>query len=156
MVSSNLDKGIAFQIRATRNAREWKQSDLAEAAGMSPNNISRIESEDYGKQTLTSLKRIAEAFDVALVVRLVPFSQYIDWLSGTPFLDEGIRPEALAVPSFNEEERTGNQQIRYWKVTPGVSILAGHKGGGAVKGIYQSPPIPIQSLPIVSHGSEVA
>jgi hypothetical protein len=85
---------------------------------MSSNNISRLESENYGKQTITSLKRVAEALDVALVVRLVPFSQYIDWLSGTPYLDNGISPEALAVPSFGDEEGIGQYEalVRYHPV----------------------------------------
>lgn len=74
---------------------------------MTPNNLSRLEDPDYGKHTLRSLKRIAEALDVGLVVRFVPFSQYIDWLSGTPYMDEGLRPNALAVPSFREEEERG-------------------------------------------------
>jgi len=58
---------------------------------MTPNNFSRLESPDYGKHTLSSLKRIADALDVALVVRFVPFSQYINWLSGTPQVDEGLK-----------------------------------------------------------------
>lgn len=103
LVNSNVDKEIAYQIRVTRDAREWTQSDLAREAGMSQNNISRLESPEYGKHTISSLKRIAEALDVALVVRLVPFGQYISWLSGTPYTDRGLRPEALAVPSFTME-----------------------------------------------------
>jgi transcriptional regulator with XRE-family HTH domain len=79
---------------------------------MSQNNISRLENPEYGKHTISSLKRIAEALDVALVVRLVPFSQYIEWVSGTPNLDKGISPEALAVPSFEDEERAGTFSLR--------------------------------------------
>jgi transcriptional regulator with XRE-family HTH domain len=104
MVAENLSEGIAFQIRATRDAQGITQTALAEATGMSQNNISRLESPDYGKHTISSLKRIADALDVALVVRLVPFSQYIDWLSGTPTWDSGLTPQALAVPSFEKEE----------------------------------------------------
>lgn len=107
MVDSNLTEGIAFQIKATRDAQHLTQAQLAELAGMSQNNLSRLEDPDYGKHTLSSLKRIAEALDVALAVRFVPYSQYIDWLSGTPFLDEGIRAEALAVPNFGKEEAAG-------------------------------------------------
>lgn len=105
LISSNLSEGIAFQIRATRDAQDRSQAELASGIGMSQNNISRLESPDYGRYTLTSLKRIADALDVALIVRFVPFSQYIDWLSGTPHWDCGLRPEALAVPSFPEEEK---------------------------------------------------
>jgi transcriptional regulator with XRE-family HTH domain len=80
------------------------QADLARMTGMTQNNVSRLESPDYGKQTLSSLKRIADALDVALIVRFVPFSQYIDWLSGTPRLDEGLDSNAIAVSSFEKEE----------------------------------------------------
>jgi transcriptional regulator with XRE-family HTH domain len=92
------------------------QANLAHATGMSQNNISRLEDETYGKHTLSSLKRIAQALDVALVVRLVPFSQYIDWLSSTPHLDNGIGPEALAVPSYTEEEnaKTYDADLKYY------------------------------------------
>ena len=104
LVASNLSEGVAFQIRATRDRRGMTQIDLAREAGMTQNNLSRLESPDYGKHTITSLKRIADALDVALVVRFVPFSQYIDWLSATPHVDAGLIPEALAVASFEDEE----------------------------------------------------
>jgi transcriptional regulator with XRE-family HTH domain len=87
--------------------REMTMSQLAELADMGANNLHRVMSPDYGKQTISSLKRIAEALDVALVVRMIPFSQYVDWLSGTPRVDKGLRPDALAVPSFEDEERLG-------------------------------------------------
>lgn len=118
LVESNLDNGVAFQIRSTRENRAWTQGELARAAGMSQNNFSRLEQPDYGKYTISSLKRIAEALDVALVVRFVPFSQYVDWLSGTPYLDEGLCPEALAVPSFEDEEKSGKyqSQVTYYSL----------------------------------------
>jgi transcriptional regulator with XRE-family HTH domain len=83
------------------------QAELARDSGMTQNNLSRLESPDYGKQTISSLKRIADALDVALVVRFVPFSRYINWLSGTPQVDEGLNQSALAVPSFGKEEAAG-------------------------------------------------
>jgi transcriptional regulator with XRE-family HTH domain len=102
------------------------QAALARESGMTPNNLSRLESPDYGKQTISSLKRIADALDVALVVRFVPFDQYIDWLSATPHLDHGIRPEALAVPSFEEVEKLGQFEtdFEYFtvNVTPKVEV----------------------------------
>lgn len=107
LVASNLAKGVAFQIRNTRDARGMTQDELASLAGMSQNNLCRLEDPNYGKHTLSSLKRIADALDVALVVRFIPFSRYIDWLTATPTIDPGLTAEALAVPSFNEEEKTG-------------------------------------------------
>lgn len=107
LVASNLSEGVAFQIKATRDARQLTQEQLAEAAGMSQNNLSRLENPDYGKHTVSSLKRIADALDVALIVRFVPYSQYIDWLSATPRTDPGLTPGTLAVPSFGKEEAEG-------------------------------------------------
>lgn len=106
-MESNLAEGIAAQIRAMRDRQRMNQSDLARAAGMSQNNLSRLENPDYGKYTLSSLKRIAHALDVALVVRFVPFSQYISWLSGTSHFDNGLTPHALSVPNFEDEESDG-------------------------------------------------
>ena len=104
LVRSNLAKGIAFQIRATRDRQKLTQEQLAKEAGMTQNTVSRLENPDYGKHSVTSLQRIADALDVALVVRFIPFSQYVDWLSGTPYEEKGLDSESLAVPSFSKEE----------------------------------------------------
>jgi transcriptional regulator with XRE-family HTH domain len=126
LLANNIAESIATQIVATRDKREWTQSRLATEAGMGQNNLSRLENPDYGKHTVSSLKRIADALDVALVVRFVPFSQFIDWLSGTPHLDEGISPVALAVPSFEDEEEVGQYEAEstYFevRVTPEVEV----------------------------------
>jgi transcriptional regulator with XRE-family HTH domain len=144
-----LAEGIAFQIRATRDKRKMTQAELARDSGMTQNNLSRLESPDYGKQTISSLKRIADALDVALVVRFVPFSQYIDWLSATPYLDEGIRPEALAVPSFEDEESSGRHegQIRYYALHLSPTVAATPNHAGIAAGIYQSPIAVPMSIP---------
>ncbi|MFC5864266.1 helix-turn-helix domain-containing protein [Acidicapsa dinghuensis] len=142
LVESNLAKRVAYQIRATREAQDLSQSALADAVGMSQNNISRLENPDYGKHTISSLRRIADALDVALVVNFVPFSQFVDWLSGTPYLDKGLRPEALAVPKFAEEEqqKAFDSDIKYYGVFTNPV---------AASGVYPSrieistPPIPL-------------
>ena len=106
-VESHLAKSTAYQLRATRERRKWSQEQLAREVGMNQNAISRLESPDYGKATITTLKRLASALDVALVVRLVPFSELVDWVSGTPRVVGGLVTEALAVPSFDVEEEDG-------------------------------------------------
>lgn len=74
---------------------------------MNQNAISRLESSDYGKPTITTLKRLAAAMDVGLIVRFVPFSEMVDWVSGTPRTISGLTTSALAVPCFKDEERDG-------------------------------------------------
>jgi len=104
-VESYVDKGIAYQIRALRDRQDLSQGHLAEMVGMNQNAISRLESPKRGRPTITTLKRLAGAFDVALVVRFVPFSQLAKWVSGTPFVDWGISTASLGVPNFDEELR---------------------------------------------------
>jgi transcriptional regulator with XRE-family HTH domain len=106
-VESHLSKTIANQIRATRDKLNWSQEDLAREASMNQNAISRLESVAYGKPTLTTLKRIAAALDVALIVRLVPFSELVDWVCGTPRVNTGLSLGSLAVPSFEMEDKAG-------------------------------------------------
>jgi transcriptional regulator with XRE-family HTH domain len=106
-VASHIGKGIAHQLRATRDRLGWSQERLAKEVGMNQNAISRLESSEYGKPTITTLKRLAAAIDVGLVVRFVPFSEMIDWVSGTPRVIEGLATSALAVTNFEHEEKEG-------------------------------------------------
>lgn len=92
-VAEHIDSGISFQVRAIRQDRGWSQKELAGRVGMTQEGISRLENTDYGKFTLTTLKRLASAFDVALEVRFVPFSRVIDW-------SVNLSPADLAVPDF--------------------------------------------------------
>ena len=91
-----INTGLPFQIRAMRQARGWSQKDLADHAGMTQEGVSRLENPDYGKPTLTTLKRLASAFDVGLVVRFVPFSQLVDWAIN-------FGPADLAVPDYDHD-----------------------------------------------------
>ncbi len=132
-VSSHIVKGIGFQIRAIRNRLRWSQDDLASRVGMTQNAVSRLESAEYGKPTITTLKRLAAAFDVGLIIRFVPFSELVDWVSGTPRLNHGLDPNALAVDWFDKEDTAGQfdrPAPQYWQINEGVQ-------GGAVGKVYQ-------------------
>jgi len=108
-VESHLSKNLAFQIRILRDQERSSQEELAKRVGMNQNAISRLENPSYGKATLTTLKRIASAFDVALVVRFVTFGQLVDWVSDTPFLDKGLSSHSLGVLNFAQENLTMQQ-----------------------------------------------
>jgi transcriptional regulator with XRE-family HTH domain len=95
-VAEEIATGLPFQLRAMRQARGWSQQELAERAGMTQEGISRLESLNYGRFTLTTLKRLASAFDVALVVRFEPFGRLVDWAAN-------MSPEDLAVPAFTHD-----------------------------------------------------
>lgn len=90
--------GIAFQIRALRQREDWSQSDLGRKTGKPQNVISRLEDPDYGSFTIRSLLEIAAAFDVALMVRFVSFSDL--WK-----VSQKLTQGDLAVTKYDEEER---------------------------------------------------
>lgn len=92
-----LNQGLAHQIRAMRNSREWSQKMLSDKMDCKAQSIiSRLEDPAYGKYTIQTLTKVADAFDVALMVRFVPFSKLIDDA-------EDLSPRALNVTSFEED-----------------------------------------------------
>ena len=78
LVQESINQGIAFQLRANRAARHWTQTDLARRTGKAQPEISRLEDPDYEGYTLKTLSKIASAFDVALSVRFIPYSELVD------------------------------------------------------------------------------
>jgi transcriptional regulator with XRE-family HTH domain len=97
-VEENLRRGLAYQIRAIRDARGWSQAELGRETGRPQSNISRWEDPTYGKFSLQTLLEIAAAFDVALIVKFAPFAALLEATSD-------LSPAAMAVPSFEEELR---------------------------------------------------
>ena len=71
---------LALQIKDLREERDWSQGELAQRASMQQAAISRLEKSDYRSYTISTLTRLASAFDVALVVRFVPFSTLFEWV----------------------------------------------------------------------------
>lgn len=97
-VAAHVRNGIAFQLRAMRDARRWDQKEVARRLGNTRLQpvISRYENPDYGKFSVSTLLELAAAFDVALIVRFAPFREVIRW-------ESGLSETSLNVPSFDEE-----------------------------------------------------
>jgi transcriptional regulator with XRE-family HTH domain len=95
-VESHIKNGIPFQIKTMRERRDLTQEELGVLANMKQAAISRLENPNYGNFTLKTLKEIASAFDVALTVRFVPFSDLVKW-------DLALDADSLEAPSFNKD-----------------------------------------------------
>ena len=69
----------AFGLSAhlLRTSRGWTQAELAATSGVSVRMIVAVEAGDLGKASLSALKSLARAFDVALLVRFEAFSAYL-------------------------------------------------------------------------------
>ena len=103
-VEAQIKIGIPFQIRAMREKRGMTQEALAEKLDTTQNTISRLENPRTGKPTITTLLRLARAFDVGLLVRFVPFSFYGDVINATD-------PTHIEIPSYEEELAMQEQQL---------------------------------------------
>ncbi len=64
------DFRLGTVIRRVRQARGWRQSDLASRAGASGSAVSRIERGQIGQQSIDGLRAIAAALEIR--VDLVP------------------------------------------------------------------------------------
>jgi transcriptional regulator with XRE-family HTH domain len=95
-VSSHLAENINAQIYSTRELRGWTQQEFADKAGMAQARICVMENSSYDKFSLTTLKRLASALDVALIVRFVPFSELAEYATS-------MGPERLAVRDFTND-----------------------------------------------------
>jgi len=87
---------VAAQIKQLREKHQWTQAELGLRAGMQQVQVSRVENPDYTGSRISTLSKLADAFDVALIVRLAPFSELIDWVAK-------LSPASFAPPSFDEE-----------------------------------------------------
>lgn len=74
-VSAQISGTVAAQIAMLRDKKGWTQTELANRAGMRQSRISSLEDPNYENIEVGTLRRIASAFDVALIVRFAPFSE---------------------------------------------------------------------------------
>src|SRR5256885_8922987 len=92
-----LKRMIPYQTRAIRKKRGWSQMQLAEAAQLTQGAISRAEDPGYGNLTLTTIARIAAGYDLAAIVKLVPFSELVRF-------SENMSEQNFAdLPTFDKE-----------------------------------------------------
>ncbi len=95
-VSSQINIGIPFQIKALMKARGWTQEQVAERTGMLQPRISAILKPGKVRPNIETLRRFAEAFDCGLLVRFAPFSELARW-------SESFDPETFDVPQFEDD-----------------------------------------------------
>src|SRR5437867_6601772 len=135
-VVDHIKTWIAYQIRANREERGLNQTQLGKRAGRKPQNVvSRLEDPDYGKYSIQTLLKIASAFDVALLVKFVPFSRWVREY-------DDVSPEKLVVKEFDEDD----EMLKEWALEEAEAEAARiekKEGGTAVE--YRR--IVSQSLP---------
>jgi transcriptional regulator with XRE-family HTH domain len=97
-MDASIEEGLAWQIRANREQRKLTQGELGAIIGTTQSGIHRFEDPEYGKHSIETLVKLAHAFDCALSVKFVPYSQLA-------LESEDLSPEALHAESYEVEAR---------------------------------------------------
>src|SRR5260370_37502860 len=70
-VAGRVATAIGLRIFNMRKNQNWSQEDLAREAGMKQARISVLEKADYENFSFSTLRRIAAAFNVAVIIDFV-------------------------------------------------------------------------------------
>jgi transcriptional regulator with XRE-family HTH domain len=100
-VAVHVSNTVASQIASLRAERKWTQGELAEKSGMRQSRISALEDPNNENFEIKTLERLASAFDVALTVRFVPYSEIALWASNIP-------QNQMSVPDFGHDALVNN------------------------------------------------
>jgi transcriptional regulator with XRE-family HTH domain len=100
-----LNTMIATQIKVLREQREMTQSTLAKKAEMLQPRLSVMENADYSSWSVSTLKRLARAFDLAITVKFEEFSEVV--------LDfEEMSKETLSRLSFKDDPMFRSAKVK--------------------------------------------
>jgi hypothetical protein len=116
-VESHIRIGIPYQIAALREQddRRWSQAELGRRVAKPASVICRLEDPQYGRLTIRTLLELASAFDVALLVKFVSFSRFLDEF-------EDVSPEGLQVASFTNDPGI-NSSAQYPTARAGATLV---------------------------------
>ena len=109
-----LNSYIATQIKVLREQRGWNQEQLAQEADMRQSRISVLENVNYSSWNITTLKRLAEAFDVTLNVSFESFGSRLRDIQrfGRESLERFSFDEDPAFQAQPSEELYASQAVR--------------------------------------------
>jgi predicted XRE-type DNA-binding protein len=116
-VAEHVRQGIARQIRALRNQRAWNQGRLSQLLGKPQSVVSRLEDPSYGKVTVQTLLDLASVFDVALQVRFISYSSFLQQT-------RDLTISSMKVAGFNKDlgkSGKAHSPIYYTSLTKGQS-----------------------------------
>ena len=125
-VAEQVFSGLPLKIACLRERRQLSQRQLGERMGVAQAWVAKLEDPNYGKLTLSTLLRLAAAFDVGLEVDFVPLSRVLDKALG-------LSPDSFEVASFaadkalsrrNQVSPARNTVVTSRRAQPGYSSLA--------------------------------
>ncbi|MFN0022852.1 MAG: multiprotein-bridging factor 1 family protein [Parvularculaceae bacterium] len=108
--------GVPHQIRSMRLQRNWSQEELAKKMKTSQSAIARLENVDNGKFNISTLLQAASAFDVAVLVMLVPFSRLLKERAN-------LSPSAIDAVAFENDRPVTAVSLRALRIPTDNNIV---------------------------------
>ncbi len=116
-MDSHLIDRISTQIYQLRLQRGWTQQQLSIKSGIAQERISLLESGDFTSITMKTLRKLSEAFDVALTIKFESFADaVIDFVS--------LSVEKLQVDSRLESIQKLKNNLKKNEQMPNVEFYA--------------------------------
>lgn len=94
-VESSTYSWLAYQIRALRKQRGWTQEHLAHVAKIDTTTIGRMENPDNDSIRISTLLKLASAFDIAFTARFTDFQ-------GLAAAQSDLTPRAMRVEPYDD------------------------------------------------------
>ncbi|MBK8605016.1 MAG: helix-turn-helix transcriptional regulator [Saprospiraceae bacterium] len=119
-MDSHQSTRLATQIKVLREQRGLTQKQLAELSKMKQERICALEDVDYDAWTISTLRKLAHAFDTTLHISFIPFSKGIQDI-------EDFSRENLQVQSRGTDLKHYkfiNQDKEEWKKHVGMLICS--------------------------------
>lgn len=76
-VAASVRRSFPEQVRSIMKRRDISQAELAHASRLTQGAVSRASDPDYGRLTLHTIIRVAAGLDMAVIIRLIPFSRFV-------------------------------------------------------------------------------
>lgn len=108
---------LPLKIRFLRDAKNLTQKQLGQRAGIAQTWVSKLEDQNYGKLTISTLLKIASALDVGLQIDFVPYSRVLD-----AALE--LSPTTFGVASFADDVGLAQQPTSATGIVTPTSALS--------------------------------
>lgn len=122
-LANQIKLGLSFQLRALRKDRDLTQKDLADLLGTQQTVISRIENHNASKLSIPTLLKMAEVFDVGVVVRFEPIDIVADWYDNLSPLKLSPRKSEEIVKELIEQAKKQNRMANNGEVIKQVQPM---------------------------------
>lgn len=95
-LESEIEHSVAWQVRVNREERGLSQKQLADLMETGQSAVSKLEDPAGGDFRMSTLIKAAHAFRCALIVKLVPYSEFASAMSD-------VRPDRLLACDFESD-----------------------------------------------------